>query len=77
MRRFEAEDSEVHDNELIELVHKDVGLENIPKHAICVQEYYMRRGLYMGLNTSVQKFGERLNERNCYLMYFAEENLSS
>jgi hypothetical protein len=59
MRRLEAEDSVVLDNDLIELVLRDVGLEYIPKRAICVQKYYMRRGLYMGLNTSVQLFVER------------------
>jgi hypothetical protein len=74
MRRLEAEDSEVPENELIELVLRDVGLEYIPKHAICMQKYYMRWGLYMGLNTSVQKFVERLNDLNRYLLYFPEEN---
>jgi hypothetical protein len=56
LRRLEAEDSDVPDNELIELVLRDVGLEYIPKHAICVQKYCMRksRALYMRLNTSVQ-----------------------
>jgi hypothetical protein len=56
MRRLEVEDSDVPENELIELVLRDVGLEYIPKHAICVQKYYMKhlRGLYMGLNTSLQ-----------------------
>jgi hypothetical protein len=75
-RRLEAEDSDVPDNELIELVLRDVGLEYIPKCAILVQKYYMRlpRGLYMGLNTSVQQFVERLNDLNRYLLYFAEEN---
>jgi hypothetical protein len=58
MKRLEAEDSEVPDNKLIELVLRDVGLEYIAKHAIHVQKYYMRRGLYMGLNTSVQQFVE-------------------
>jgi hypothetical protein len=43
MRRLEAEYSEVPDNELIELVLRDVGLEYIPKCAICVQKYYMRK----------------------------------
>jgi hypothetical protein len=64
MRRLEAEDSDVPDNELIELVLRDVDLEYIPKCAIHVQKYYMRqpRGLYMGLNTSVQQFVERLND---------------
>jgi hypothetical protein len=31
-------------------------------------------GLHMGLNTSVQQFVERLNDLNCYLLYFPEEN---
>jgi hypothetical protein len=31
------------------------------------------RGLYMGLNTSVQQFVERLNDLNCYLLYFPEK----
>jgi hypothetical protein len=49
MRRLEAEDSEVLDNELIELVLRDVDLEYIPKRAIRVQKYYMRqqRGIYI------------------------------
>jgi hypothetical protein len=73
MRRLEAEDSEVPDNELIELVLRDVGLEYIPKCAMSVQKYCMRlpRGLYMGLNTSVQQFVERLNELNHYLLFFS------
>jgi hypothetical protein len=56
MRRLEAEDSEVPDNELIELILRDVGLEYIPKRANCVQKYYMRlpSGFYMGLNTFAQ-----------------------
>jgi hypothetical protein len=41
MRRLEAEDSDVPDNELIKLVLRDVGLEYIPKRAICVQKYYL------------------------------------
>jgi hypothetical protein len=44
IRVLEAEDSEVFDNELMELVLRDVGLEYIPKCAIHVQKYYMRRG---------------------------------
>jgi hypothetical protein len=28
----------------------------------------------MGLNTFVQQFVERLNDLNCYLLYFPEEN---
>jgi hypothetical protein len=58
MRRLEAEDSDVSDNELIELVLRDVGLEYIPKRAIHLQKYHMRqeRGLSMCLNTSVQQF---------------------
>jgi hypothetical protein len=73
MRRLEAEDSEVPDNEPIELVLRDVGLEYIPKRAIRVQKYHLRRGLYMGLNTPVQQFLERLNDLNPYLLYFPEE----
>jgi hypothetical protein len=74
MRRLEAEDSDFPDNECIDLVLRDVGLEYIPKRAIRVQKYYMRRGIYMGLNSSVQKFLERLNDLNRYLLYFPEEN---
>jgi hypothetical protein len=57
MRRLEAENSDVSDNELIELVLRDVGLKYIAKHAIHEQKYYMRQtwGLYMGPNTSVQQ----------------------
>jgi hypothetical protein len=59
-RMVEAEDPELPENELIELVFRDVGLEYIPKRAVRVQKYYMRqpRGLYMGLNTSIQQFVE-------------------
>jgi hypothetical protein len=76
MRRLEAEESDIPDNKLIELVLRDVGLEYIPKSAICIQKYYMRlpRGLYIGLNTSVQQFVERLNDLNRYLLYFPDEN---
>jgi hypothetical protein len=74
MRRLEAEDSDVPDNELIELVLRHVGLEYIPKRAIHMQKYYMKRGLCMGLNNSVQQFVERLNDLNRYLLYFPEEN---
>jgi hypothetical protein len=76
MRRLEAEDSDVTDNELIELVLRDVGLEYIPKRAIPVQKYYMRqdRDLYIALNTSLQQFVENLNDLNHYLLYFPEEN---
>jgi hypothetical protein len=73
---LEAEDSDLPYNELIELVLRDEGLEYIRKGAICVQKYYMRqpRGLYVGLNTSVQQFVERLNDLNRYLLYFPKEN---
>jgi hypothetical protein len=76
MRRLEAEDSEVPENEFIELVFRDKSLEYIPKCAIRVQKYYMMfpRSLYIGLNTSVQQFVERLNDLNRYLLYFPEEN---
>jgi hypothetical protein len=61
---LEAEDSDVPDNGIIELVLRDVGLEYIPKHVIPVKKYYMRRCLYMDLNMSVQQFVERLNDLN-------------
>jgi hypothetical protein len=32
------------------------------------------RGLYMDLNTSIQQLVERLNDLNCYLLYFPAEN---
>jgi hypothetical protein len=75
-KRVNLEDSDLPDNDLIELGLRDVGLEYIPKRAIRVQKYYMRqpRGLYMGHNTSVQKFVERLNDLNRCLLYFPEEN---
>jgi hypothetical protein len=55
MRRLEAEDLDVPDNELIELVLRDVGLEYIPKRAIRLKTYYMKqvRDFCIGLNTSV------------------------
>jgi hypothetical protein len=39
----EAEKSDVPDNDLIELVRRNIGLEDIPKHNICVKKYYMRQ----------------------------------
>jgi hypothetical protein len=77
MRRLEAEDSEIPDNEVIELVLRDIGLEYIPKRSIWVQKYYMRhpRGLYMGLNTSVQQFVERLKTITCCI--FLKKSTSS
>jgi hypothetical protein len=76
MRRLEAEDSDVPENELIELVLRDIGLEYIPKRAIGMQKYYMRqqRGLFIGLNTSIQQFVQSLNDPNHYLLYFPKEN---
>jgi hypothetical protein len=71
-RRLEAQDLDAPDNKVIELVLRDVDLEYIPKRAICVQKYYMRRGLYMGLNISLQQFVKRLNDLNRYLLYFPE-----
>jgi hypothetical protein len=73
MRKLEVEDSDVPDNELIELLLRDVDLEYIPMSATHMQTYYMRRDLYMGLNMSVQQFVERLNDLNRYLLYFPEE----
>jgi hypothetical protein len=47
-KRLDAEDSELLDNDLLEWVLRDVGLEYIPKNAIRVQKYFMRRGLFLG-----------------------------
>jgi hypothetical protein len=76
MRRLDLEDSDVPDNDIIELVLRNVGLEYIPKRAVHVQKYYMRQTscLCMGINTSVQQFVERLNDLNRHLLYFPEEN---
>jgi hypothetical protein len=57
-RRVEAKHSELPDDELMELVMRqiDIILDYIPKYVIQVQKHSRRqpRGLYMGLNTSVQ-----------------------
>jgi hypothetical protein len=75
-RRLEAKNSELHDNELIGLVLRElyIVLVYIPKHTIHEQIYHMRRGLHMGLHMSVQKLVVRLNDLNRYLFYFPEEN---
>ena len=75
-RRLDAEDAELPDNDLIELVIRDIGLEYIPRRAIRVQKYYMRRGLFMGPSTSVQQFVERLKDLNRlqYADFQEEEN---
>jgi hypothetical protein len=54
-KRVKTEGSEVPDNELIELVLRDLVLEYISKHAILKKKYYMWKSLYMGLNTSIQQ----------------------
>jgi hypothetical protein len=76
MSRLEAEDLGIPDNELIELILRDVGLEYIPKRAIHIQKYQLRQpnDLYMGLNTPVKQFIGKLNDLNRYLLYFPEEN---
>jgi hypothetical protein len=48
-KRLETEDSEVPENELIELLLRDVCFEYISKCAKRAKKYYMRRDLYMGL----------------------------
>jgi hypothetical protein len=70
-----AENSDILDNELIELVLRDIGLEYIPKRTIRIQKYYMRQRRnsymdYMGLNMSIQQFVETLNGLNRYLLFF-------
>jgi hypothetical protein len=59
-----GKDIEVSDHESLELVIRDEGLDYISRHAIRVQEYYMRRCLFMGPNVTVQQSVERLNEHN-------------
>jgi hypothetical protein len=76
-KRLDAEDAELPDNNLLELVIRCIGLEYIPRRIIRVQKYYMRRGLLMGPNISVQQFVERLNDLNRYLLYFNEEHPSN
>jgi hypothetical protein len=73
-KRLDAENAEFPDNDILELVIRDIDLEYIPRRAIRVQKYYMRRGLFMGPNISVQQFVESLNDLNRYLLYFPEEN---
>jgi len=72
-KRVRSEDIELPDDELLELVIRDLGLDYISKRAIRVQRYYMRRSLFMGPNTTVQQFVDRLNDLNKYLLYFPEE----
>jgi hypothetical protein len=73
-KRLGAEDMELSDHDLLELVIKDVGLEHIiSRSVIRGQKYYMRRCLFIGPSVSIQQFVERLNEMNRYLLYFTEE----
>jgi hypothetical protein len=72
-KRCGGEDIETTDQELLELVIREVGLDHISRRAIRVQKYYMRRCLFMGPNTTVQQFVERLNELHQYLLFFPEE----
>jgi hypothetical protein len=78
-KTVEAEDSELPDNEWIELVLRDIGLEFIPECAICLKKYYMRqpRALYIDINTSVQQFVKSLNDLNHYLFILLKRIPSS
>jgi hypothetical protein len=73
-KRLDAEDVELLENNVIELVIRDLVLDYIRKSAIRDQKYYMRSTLFLGRNVSVQIFVERLNELKRYLIYFPEEN---
>jgi hypothetical protein len=56
-------------------VLRDVGLEYIPKrHTREKVLYEATKGLYMGLNASIQQFLERFYDLKRYLLYFPEEN---
>ena len=72
-KRCGGEDIETSDQDLLELVIRDLGLDFISRRAIRVQKYYMRRCLFMGPNITVQQFVERLNELNRYLLFFPEK----
>jgi hypothetical protein len=78
MRRLEAEDSEIPDNHLPEVLHRElcIGLVYIPKRTIDVQNFCMRqnRGLYLGHFISIKKIVESLNDLNHYFLYFPGEN---
>jgi hypothetical protein len=63
-KRCGGEDIETKDQELLELVIRDLGLDYISRRAIRVQKYYMRRCLSMAPNITVQQFVEKLNEHN-------------
>jgi hypothetical protein len=71
--RLEVEDSELSDNEFIELVITEsyIGLEYIPKRYIHLRKYYTRQHwrLYLILNTYLQQCVERLNDLNCYNIF--------
>jgi hypothetical protein len=69
-----AEGAKHVDNDLSELIMHDMGIQYIPKTAIQIQKYYMRRCLILGKNVSAQNLVKRLNEINRYLLYFSEEN---
>jgi hypothetical protein len=46
-RKVVADNSELTENQTIELVLRDIGLEYISKPAIRVQNYYIRGGAYI------------------------------
>jgi hypothetical protein len=71
-----AEDIELPDHELLELVIRYLGLDYISRRAIRVQKYYMRRCLFVCPMTTVQQFVGRLNDLNRYLLYFPKERPS-
>ena len=72
-RRINAEDSEIPDHELLEVVIIDLGLDYISRHTIRVQQHYMRICLFIGPSTTVKKFVERLNVLNRYLLSYEIE----
>jgi hypothetical protein len=74
MRRLEEEDSEILDNEPIELVLRDmyIGLQYIPKFDVRLEKYYLRRprGLYIDLTKYLEQFVKWSNGLNRYLLPF-------
>jgi hypothetical protein len=54
-KRLGAEDIELPDHDLLELIIRDLGIEYISRRAIRVKKYYMRSCLFMGPSVSVQQ----------------------
>jgi hypothetical protein len=74
MRMLEADNLDISENDLIELVLQYIGLEYTPNRAISVNKYHIRRPRCV--HTSAQQFVEILNNLNHYLLIFLQNFLS-